>query len=216
MKRYLLPAAAVLALCAALCACTRERNLTRYIDPTIGTGRGGHVVVGPCCPFGMVKPSPDVQGRNPGWGDISMPLSGFCQLHVSGTGGSPKYGNVLLMPFSEGMYLDDHLALRREEEIRLGYYSTVLEKTGIQVEITSAERAALYRIRYPEDGGRGLEVDAGFVLKHRNGSGQTNLDGAVKVISDHEISGFTTSRGGWGGGGSRSRPENSWRTTWRR
>ena len=201
MRRFLLPAAAVLALCAALCACTRERNLTRYIDPTIGTGRGGHVVVGPCCPFGMVKPSPDVQGRNPGWGDITLPLSGFCQLHVSGTGGSPKYGNVLLMPFSEGMYLDDHLALRKEEEIRLGYCSTVREKTGIQVEITSAERAALYRIRYPEDGGRGLEVDAGFVLKHRNGSGQTNLDGAVKVISDHEISGFTTSRGGWGGGG---------------
>ena len=35
MRRFLFPAAAVLALCAALCACTRERNLTRYIDPTI-------------------------------------------------------------------------------------------------------------------------------------------------------------------------------------
>lgn len=192
---------AVLLLILAAASCTTDKHLTRYIDPSIGTGRGGHVVVGPCCPFGMVKPSPDVQGRNPGWGDITMPLSGFCQLHVSGTGGSPKYGNVLLMPFSEGMYLQDHLAMRRSEDIRLGLYSTVLEGTGIQVDITSAERAALYRIRYPEKGGRGLEVDAGFVLKHRNGSGQTNLDGAVEVISDHEISGFTTSRGGWGGGG---------------
>ena len=191
--------AAVLVLCLA--SCTKERNLTRYVDPTIGTGRGGHVVVGPCCPFGMVKPSPDVQGRNPGWGPVEMPIQGFSQLHVSGTGGSPKYGNVLIMPFSEGMYMLEHPALRREEDIRIGYYSTLLERTGIRVEITSAERAALYRIRYPEGEGRGLEVDAGFVLTHRNGGGQSNLDGAVSIVSSHEVSGFTTSRGGWGGGG---------------
>lgn len=202
MKRNtVLSLTAILALCLALGSCTKERNLTRYVDPTIGTGRGGHVVVGPCCPFGMVKPSPDVQGRNPGWGPVEMPIMGFSQLHVSGTGGSPKYGNVLIMPFSEGMYLMEHPDLRRDEDIRIGYYSTLLERTGIQVEITAAERAALYRISYPEDGGRGLEVDAGFVLKHRNGGGQTNLDGEVTVVSDHEISGFTTSRGGWGGGG---------------
>ena len=178
--------AAVLVLCLA--SCTKERNLTRYVDPTIGTGRGGHVVVGPCCPFGMVKPSPDVQGRNPGWGPIEMPIQGFSQLHVSGTGGSPKYGNVLIMPFSEGMYMLEHPALRREEDIRIGYYSTLLERTGIRVEITSAERAALYRIRYPEGEGRGLEVDAGFVLTHRNGGGQSNLDGAVSIVSSHSSS----------------------------
>ena len=185
----------------AILSCNPDRKLTDYVDPSIGTMRGGHVVVGPCCPFGMVKPSPDVQGCNPGWGEISQPLSGFCQLHVSGTGGSPKYGNVLLMPFSEGMYLLDHPALRREETMKLGYYSTLLDRTGIGVEITAAERAALYRIRYPESGGRGLEVDAGFVLKNRRGGGQTNLDGTVTVLSDHELSGFTTSQGGWGGGG---------------
>ena len=200
MKRFH-PLIAGLALCLAALSCTQERNLTRYIDPAIGTGRGGHVVVGPCCPFGMVKPSPDVQGCNPGWGPLDRPVSGFSQLHVSGTGGSPKYGNVLLMPFSEGMYLQDHLALRREETMQVGLYSTLLDPTDIRVDITAARRAALYRICYPENGGRGLEVDAGFVLKHRSGSGQTNLDGSVEILSDHEIGGFTTSRGGWGGGG---------------
>ncbi len=200
MKKIVWLLAAVLPLLYVLSSCRQEKDLTRYVDPSIGTERGGHVVVGPCCPFGMVKPSPDVQGCNPGWGPLDQPIHGFSQLHVSGTGGSPKYGNVLLMPFSEGMYLMDHLAFRQEEDLELGYYRALLEKTGIQVEITAAERAVLYRIRYPEDGGRGLEVDAGFVLKNRRGTGQENLDGAVSVVSDHEISGFTTARGGWGGG----------------
>lgn len=190
-----------LLLLFSVLSCTQERNLVQYVDPAIGTLRGGHVVVGPCAPFGMVKPSPDVPGCNPGWGPLDREIAGFSQLHVSGTGGSPKYGNVLLMPFSEGLDSLDHPALRREETMQVGQYSTVLDGSGIAVDITSAERAALYRIRYPETGGRGLEVDAGFVLKHRSGSGQTNLDGAVEVLSDHELSGFTTSRGGWGGGG---------------
>ena len=192
--------AGLLLLFAAL-SCTQERNLVQYVDPSIGTLRGGHVVVGPCAPFGMVKPSPDVPGCNPGWGPLDRAIIGFSQLHVSGTGGSPKYGNVLLMPFQEGMYLQDHPAMRREETMEVGRYATVLDKTGIAVDITAAERAALYRIRYPEGEGRGLEVDAGFVLKHRSGKGQRNLDGAVEIVSDHEITGFTTSEGGWGGGG---------------
>ena len=104
------------------------------------------------------------------------------------------------MPFSEGMYHMDHPDYRVHETLGLGYYSTVLSSTGIRVEITAAERAALYRITYPEEGGRGLEVDAGFVLKNKRGGGQENLDGAVTVVSAHEINGYTTSRGGWGGG----------------
>lgn len=193
----------LLILCLAAASCLKERDLVRYVDPTIGTGRGGHVVVGPCAPFGMVKPSPDVPGCNPGWGPLDKPIRGFSQLHVSGTGGSPKYGNVLIMPFTEGMYVHDHAARRLEETIQPGYYSTRLSDGDIRVEITAAERAALYRITYPEgiSGGQCLAVDAGFILKHRKGTGQTNLDGEVKLLSDHEISGFTTSQGGWGGGG---------------
>ena len=189
MKRFLTFLLATSVFCLAIPSCRQENHPARYVDPSIGTGRGGHVVVGPCAPFGMVKPSPDVQGRNPGWGDISLPICGFSQLHVSGTGGSPKYGNVLLMPFSHGMNLQEQFAMRTQETMELGYYATTLEDSGIRVEITSAERAALYRITYPEDGGRGLSVDAYFVLKNRRGGGQTNLDGAVRLVSPQEIRG---------------------------
>ena len=200
IRRIVTPLAA-LALCLMALSCSKERNLARYVDPSIGTGRGGHVVVGPCYPFGMVKPSPDVQGRNPGWGDISMPIRGFAQLHVSGTGGSPKYGNVLLMPFSSGMNLQEQFATRQEETMELGYYATLLQESGIRVEITAAPRASLYRISYPEEGGHGLSVDAYFVLKNRRGGGQSNLGGEVRKVSPREIRGYTTAQGGWGGGG---------------
>ena len=122
----------LLILCLAAASCLKERDLVRYVDPTIGTGRGGHVVVGPCAPFGMVKPSPDVPGCNPGWGPLDKPIRGFSQLHVSGTGGSPKYGNVLIMPFTEGMYVHDHAARRLEETIQPGYYSTRLSDGDIR------------------------------------------------------------------------------------
>jgi predicted alpha-1,2-mannosidase len=201
MKRILTYLAAATALCVSVISCRQEKHLARYVDPSIGTERGGHVVVGPCYPFGMVKPSPDVQGCNPGWGDISMPIRGFSQLHVSGTGGSPKYGNVLLMPFSTGMNQQEQYAMRTEETMELGYYATVLKDSGIRVEITSAERAVLYRFTYPEGGGRGLSVDAYFALKNRRGGGQRNLGGDVRKISNNELRGFTVAEGGWGGGG---------------
>ncbi len=182
-----------------LCACS-EKQLSRYIDPSIGTLRGGHVVVGPCAPYGMIKPSPDVQGCNPGWGDMSKPVEGFCQTHVSGTGGSPKYGNVLIMPFITGITEENHAAMRTEEIMKAGYYSTTLEESRIKVEITSGEKAAIYRITYPENAvTKGLEVDAGFVLKHRRrGGGQQCLGGEVTLVSPTEICGSTSAKGGWG------------------
>lgn len=176
-----------------------EKGPSQYVDPSIGLLRGGHVVVGPCAPFGMVKPSPDVQGCNPGWGDMSKEISGFSQLHVSGTGGSPKYGNVLIMPFISGMEQESHESQRLIEKMKPGYYSTLLAQ-NIKVEITSSERAAFYRLSYPKDSLRGLEVDAGFVLKNKRGGGQQNLGGQVQQVSDKEICGWTTARGGWGSG----------------
>lgn len=174
--------------------------LTNYVDPSIGTERYGHVFVGPCHPFGMVKPSPDVQGCNPGWGPMDKPIEGFSQLHVSGTGGAPKYGNILLMPFVEGMEDERHAAMREDETISIGYYSTNLSGSGIKVEVTSAAKAALYRITYPEGSDSGLEIDAGFCLKTKKGTGQNVLDGEVTATSATEICGFTTAEGGWGGG----------------
>ena len=51
-------------------------------------------------------------------------VNGFSQVHVSGTGGGPKYGNILVMPFGKGMDQLNHIDYRKDETIRLGYYAT--------------------------------------------------------------------------------------------
>ena len=37
----------------------QEARLSDYVDPRIGSEGLGRVFIGPSCPYGMVKPSPD-------------------------------------------------------------------------------------------------------------------------------------------------------------
>ena len=37
----------------------QDTKLTDYVDPRIGSEGLGRVFIGPSCPYGMVKPSPD-------------------------------------------------------------------------------------------------------------------------------------------------------------
>src|SRR5438309_3064419 len=69
------------------------------IDPMLGADKGGNVFVGPTLPFGMAKPGPDygLNEANAGWMATGK-LNGFSQLHVSGTGGGGKYGNISIQP----------------------------------------------------------------------------------------------------------------------
>ena len=77
------------------------QDLTKYVDPRIGSEGLGRVFIGPATPFGMVRPGPDCTCRpNSGWLPMPEVVTGFAQTHVSGTGGGPKYGNILIQPFS--------------------------------------------------------------------------------------------------------------------
>ena len=69
------------------------------VDPMLGADGGGNVFIGPTLPFGMAKPGPDYGNNegNAGW-KATGDLNGFSQLHVSGTGGGPKYGNISIQP----------------------------------------------------------------------------------------------------------------------
>ena len=76
------------------------QDFSRYVDPRIGSEGLGRTFPGPCMPYGMAKPGPDaVSMPNAGWAPMPEPLKGFSQMHVSGTGGGQKYGNILIQPF---------------------------------------------------------------------------------------------------------------------
>lgn len=183
----------------------QEARLSDYVDPRIGSEGLGRVFIGPSCPYGMVKPSPDCTVHpNSGWLPMPEQVNGFSQVHVSGTGGGPKYGNILVMPFGKGTDQLNHIDYRKDETIRLGYYATEFQRTGIYTEITTAPRASFYRFTYPEDSLKSLLVDAGFFLGEQPTpdarEAQQFVGSEIQIISDHEVMGYTRIRGGWNNG----------------
>ena len=188
------------------CVCTlvHAQNF-QYVDPRIGSEGLGRVFPGPSMPFGMVKPGPDCTVKpNAGWAPMPEIVTGFSQTHVSGTGGGQKYGNVLVQPFIGNDEVSDFEQKRMSEDISLGYYTTTFEN-GIKTEITTAERCAFYRIRYPLSNKKpSLFIDASHYLGKSNipdlREAQQFVGAEVEVINDHEVRGFTRIRGGWNNG----------------
>lgn len=182
-----------------------ERPLSQYIDPRIGSEGLGRVFIGPSYPFGMVKPSPDCTvNPNSGWLPMPERVDGFAQVHVSGTGGGPKYGNILLMPFNGALEGTSHPDRRKTETMRLGYYSALLERSGIKAEITTARRASFYRFTYPADSVKSMLIDAGFFLGESPvpdaREAQQFVGSEVNILSDREVEGYSRIRGGWNNG----------------
>ena len=77
-----------------------KTDYTKYVDPFIGTQGDGNTFPGASYPFGMVKVGPDCGDLNSNMGYRHVgKVRGFSNVHLSGTGGGPKYGNILLYPF---------------------------------------------------------------------------------------------------------------------
>jgi len=191
-------------LAAALLVLSCARPATDFVDPSIGSEGLGRVFIGPSCPFGMVKPSPDcTTSPNSGWLPMPARVDGFSQVHVSGTGGGPKYGNILIMPFAS-FQPEETFDYRLYEEIDLGYYATGFQRSGIGVEVTTAEKASAYRIHYPGSGEKCLRLDLDFFLGRSDTPGareaQEFVDAGVNILDDRNISGSQTIRGGWNNG----------------
>lgn len=191
----------LLFLMSTFCECNIAQNVTDYVDPRIGSEGLGRVYIGPCMPFGMIKPSPDCgTSNNAGWAKMPSTVSGFSQTHVSGTGGGPKYGNILIMPYSSSP-MPQH---RKYEIIKLGFYETCFDESNIKTEITSSRRASLYRFTFPKDSARNLHIDLTHYLGKnpipKAREAQQFGDAGMKHISETEISGYQTISGGWNNG----------------
>jgi predicted alpha-1,2-mannosidase len=188
----------------AVSASALRAQTAAEIDPMLGADKGGNVFVGPTLPFGMAKPGPDYGGNesNAGW-EAKGDLHGFSQLHVSGTGGGPKYGNILVQA-QMGKADPSHASSpRADEHAEVGYYSVKLADSSIKAELTTARRTPVYRFTYPSGKERTLLVDVGHMLMkihdspHRYNEGQMLFATDVHVDSATEISGMQSSVMGW-------------------
>ncbi len=168
-------------------------NLTRYVNPFIGTGGHGHTFPGPTMPFGGCQVGPDT--RLSGWDGCSgyhysdSVIYGFSHTHLSGTGCS-DYGDILLMPVTKEMPLDQYQYASHfshaNEKAQTGYYQVFLDDPKIKVELTSTLHGAMHRYTFRENDEQYVVLD----LKHRD----EVLDSKMEKIDDYTIRGYRFSK----------------------
>lgn len=181
-------------------ATAMNAQVALHVNPFLGIEGGGNTIPGPSLPFGMIKPGPDVGANqaNSGW-EPTGNINGFSQTHVSGTGGGPKYGNILVQPTVGAPRAAGYGSARKEEEGAIGYYRVTLKRYSVDAEITTSRRAALYQFTYPVSQQSNILIDAGHCLSwiSKAGEGQRISASQVDILSPTEVSGSSSVIGGW-------------------
>ncbi|MBS4042784.1 MAG: GH92 family glycosyl hydrolase [Chitinophagaceae bacterium] len=168
MKKVLI---ASLFICSAL-----QAQLTKYVNPFIGTGGTGHTFPGATTPFAMVQLSPDtrIDGSWEGCSGYHYSDSiiyGFSHTHLSGTGVS-DYGDIAFMPYFSKTSQFEKLKTQnfqskfshKNEKASAGYYSVKLDDIPVKVELTATTRTGFQRYTFNEDGYGYIVLN----LKHRD------------------------------------------------
>ena len=198
-------------------AMVRSADLVDSVDPMIGAitldGYGGHglgkTFPGAATPFGMVQLSPDTitGGDNgPGYSHHHGTIEGFSFTHMSGIGYYGDFGNIQVMPTTGPRILDREQAAsafdHSNETVRAGYYSVMLDRYGVRVELTAAPRSGVMRMAYPAGVMRRVQIDLGRRIGQRE-RWLAHSRQSVRVVDDRTIAGTVVcdSRdGGWGRG----------------
>ena len=183
-------------------------DLTRYVNPFIGTGDGlpernnmdnAYTNPGPVLPWGMMSVSPfNLYDGTNNWKQRPSTylygrrfISGFTHINLSGTG-CEELATFCLMP-TTGDFDPRRIDYSEysEETATPGYYSVMLEKYNIKVELTTTMRTAISKYTFPK-GKSNIILNMGLGLTTQQGA-------LVKRISDTEIEGSKMVGGFCGG-----------------
>lgn len=198
-------------------------NPVSLVNAFLGTKGAGNCLIGPYRPFGMVRVGPDslFPNSNNGYqpGDT---IQGFSHLHVSGTGGAPRYGHILLMPFCgrpqtnaihpffSVPYGNNTNAKPVDVEAKVGSFSCGFTKLGTSVKLTCTRHAGFHRYIFSGSGERNVLVDTGAALQgtiapagavsivQQWDSTTQCIGGYLQVNGPAEVYGRSDFRGGWG------------------
>ena len=190
MKRYV-----VLFLLVLFSLNNKAQNLTKYVDPFLGTGGHGHVYPGATVPFGMVQLSPDNGDEGWDWSSgyhySSKTIAGFSHLHLSGTG-IGDWCDISVLPLTDTTQIRNSKIKipfsHANESARPGYYKVKLDN-GIQCELTSTERTGFHRYVFPTSTGW-LRFDMGFAINWDKCTA-----GMLKLEDAHTLVGYRYSTG---------------------
>lgn len=194
-----------------------NNSVVSFVDTKIGVigTRASNCVIGPQLPFGAVCPSPNsmlsdgkstmitTAGYNP-----NLPVMGFSQLHVSGTGGASRYGHFLISPqLNINVEFNGHSSEVVNEATKAYYYKTRLLRYGVITEISPAKHSAMYRFTFPKSDVASIVLDAAQSISKdimgrssRYSNQKTYIyENSVSVDKENDIiKAFIKIKGGWG------------------
>lgn len=166
------------------------QELTRFVNPFIGTANEGYTNPGATMPWGMsLSPLNTYDTLNINW---AMPspyiygkeyISGFSHLNLSGTG-CPEMGTFTLMPTTGNLQLDPgkYRSTYSGEVASPGYYAVTLEHYKIRAELSTTKRTSISRYTFPK-GKSHILVNLGLSMTQQKG-------GAIRKVSETEVEGF--------------------------
>lgn len=175
-------------------------SIVDRVDPFIGVDTGGGTLPGSQVPFGFVALSPDATGNRTSGYNSAGDITGFSHTHVSGTGGASKYGNFRVTPLSGDLRVSDLGSSKSAEQAAPGYYSVVLEPSGIRAELTSSRMVGLHRYTFPTSSPAYVLLDIGSVVtfpSRPRGTNQRLVTCEGRFIPPDRFEGSADFVGGW-------------------
>ena len=182
----------IIILTSILCS---QEQLSKYVNPFIGTDHHGHVYPGATVPFGMVQLSPD--NGTEGWDWTSgyhysdSTIKGFSHTHFSGTG-IGDLCDILVMPtiLVDPKEKYSSKFSHKDESAEPGYYRVTLQSSNILAELTTTTRAGFHRYTFPKSNNSKIIIDLGH---HLNWDSPTETN--INVVNSTLITGYRFSKG---------------------
>ena len=176
--------------------CISAQNLTRWVNPFIGTGAvqsslSGNNYPGATVPFGMVQLSPDTR-EAPDWAQASgydyndSIIYGFSHTRLSGTGAS-DFIDILLFPTISDKRKSTFT--HQHEQARPGYYQLLLKDEKIQAELTASVHVGVHRYTCSDGDQLKLWLD----LDHSANKGSWNrriIQSQLRMVSPTVVEGY--------------------------
>ena len=205
VKRLLLGGTFIAALSGQSLAQTKPAvQLTKYVDPYIGTGGHGHVFLGADVPYGAVQLGPT--NLSGGWDWCSgyhysdSTIVGFSHTHLSGTG-IGDLGDITVMPVTGNVKLlkgtaDDQqsgfysLFSHKDEVAKPGYYSVKLKRYNIKAELTASKRVGFHQYTFPASNDAKVIIDLKFGIGWDKAT-----ETFIRQENDTTVSGYRYSKG---------------------
>ena len=168
-------------------------DLTKYVNPYIGSGGHGHVFVGANVPYGMVQVGPTQPTSGWDWCSgyhyTDKAIAGFAHTHLSGTG-IGDLGDIAILPVADKD--QRQIAFTHDNEtVRPGYYAVTVKHPDVKVELTATSRVGFHRYTFNGGGNEHL-----FAIDLKQGIGWDKLtDCLFTQESDTRITGMRRSEG---------------------